>query len=239
MRPAGNETFQRWLPDSDVFEHGTYDPCITKPCLAQVQMVELTSGAPLSTLVTDDMSYNVDAFPFWGLDGNWYLLAGLNYEEDGELFVYVATEDMFHPHHAVDLDLTQSDLGIPGGAQSFEPFVWEGEQYATYEVFDVTHATGHALASEYPGEIWVAKLGASVVTCRVSVLDHPDDPLHPDKLARVDAEPLVVGDRAWLFYHSGPPIVGNDFAFDLRRIDLGDKAQFDASCAAGTAAPSP
>ena len=122
--------------------------------------------------------------------------------------------------------------------QSFEPFVWQGEDYAVYQASERAFAPPGSFPVDVPGEIWVVRLGSPTVQCRVSVADHPNEPDNPEKQTRVDAEPVVGSGRVSLYYHASLPFGGaGPLPLDLRRIDLGPKAAFDAACALGDAYP--
>jgi hypothetical protein len=199
-------------------------------------------GSVRSKFVTSDSHHKVDAFPFQSANGSLGFIAGLDLSVDGAFYAYENSRREYILRSPVTFRAEQTDLLIPGGAQSFEPFLWMGEQYASYQVVEQGSPMTSSLSTSSPGEIWVAKLGANSFACRVSVFDESDNPLSPYKRARMDAEPILYaqGTKAALFYHSAQPIPkGAPLLADLRRIDLGEKAAFDAACAKGMATPAP
>jgi hypothetical protein len=241
-QPALLSGFQRWLRPSLVFTHGRYAPdCVNPNCPIEVQRGRVGPGGGVQTEpATVDGLHKIDPFPFYSLLGGAGLLAGVNNEPNGQVYSFDTGSLLFVPGEQVAIDRAQSHLDLAGLAQSFEPFEWRGQQYATYQILERALGGGAGFASNVPGEIWVVKLGPPVVNCRVSVLDHPFDPLNPNKRTRLDPEPVVYNGRASIYYHAGPQAESQvPEELHIRRIDLGPKASFDQACEEGLAFPLP
>lgn len=234
--PALIVNFARWIQGTFSFTIGAYaDQCLgtSAQCPSQLLRLDVTPTGSPASLVTNDFHHKVDAFPFPLQGGGTGLIGGLDLAAEGGFYTYDDRQHLFQLTSVIQKPTSQTELALPGMAQSFEPFTWKGEQYAAYQLVETVAPNGSSLASSYAGEIWVAKLGASPLSCRVSLVDNG-----PEKRARVDAEPVLYqnGERVTLYYHSTAPTpAGQPMMPDLRRIDLGDKAGFDAACAAGTA----
>ncbi len=234
--PGPIVNFARWLKGSHKLYYGAYEPGCNLPkssvCPSQVKMLEMKSGKVASNqYVTNDDHHKIDAFPY--MDGSVIkLFAGLDLTEKGGEYKYNSKSKKFVLKKTMDLRFGQTDLKQPGGAQSMEPFMWKNELYVVYQVIDMGLGIVSPVANSFPGEIWIYK-SKSEKTCRVSMRDYPNNPAHPEKRARVDAEPVISkdGKLAKLYYHSSPQIPGDgDLIFDLRKITLNGKANFDDYC---------
>jgi fibronectin type 3 domain-containing protein len=238
-QPAAIKSFARWLPGQFLLTHGAREEGCGNPCLTQLKAVQPQAGT--SSYVTTDNRDKIDAFPFMSSASLFSVLSGINGTAQGGLYTYDAATQLLVYDRDITFDNAQSSLRTPGIAQSFEPFTWGGEDYAVYEVVDTAWTpVNKNLARAYPGEIWVARLGPPYSTCRVSTIDYPNDPMIPVKRARIDAEALLYdgGNRVALYYHSAIPKDQEEFlGSDLRRIELGAKADFDSQCQMGTAYP--
>jgi hypothetical protein len=241
-QPALMSAFPRWLAGTTAFTFGIFDPdCpVEDPnCRIEVQKGRpLDGGGVAVAMATDDDVHKIDPFPYRSTLGGARMTAGIQNGPDGKIYLYSPASRLFEPDAAIELDLSQTDMVDPSGAQSFEPFVWDGDEYLVYQVMDYAAGSATGFATAYPGEIWVARIGDPVVTCRVSIEDHPEDPFHPDKQTRVDPEALVHDAGVSIYYHAGPMATSpRPTALGMRRIDLGDKSEFDAACDSGTAYP--
>jgi fibronectin type 3 domain-containing protein len=238
-QPAAIKSFARWLPGEFLLTHGAYENGCGSPCLTQLKTVQLPTA--VYSYVTTDNRDKIDAFPFVSSSNLFSVVSGINGTAQGGLYTYDVAAQLLVYDRDITFDNAQSGLLTPGIAQSFEPFAWGGEDYAVYEAVDTAWTpVNKNLARAYPGEIWVAKLGPPYSTCRVSTVDYPNDPMIPVKRARVDAEALLYdgGNRVALYYHSAIPKDQEEWlGGDLRRIDLGTKADFDSRCQTGTAYP--
>ena len=233
-------SLSRWLPNSFSFVLGSYSSsCSGSPsqCPMQIKQITTYRGVINSSDITNDTHQKIDMFPFNAPDGSTHLVGGLDQSVEGGIYSFDDQQQLYTLSNIIPFHQEQSDLLEPGGAASFEPFIWRGDQYAVYHMLELGGGTGSTFASSAPSEIWVVKFGATPISCRVSLREYVGDPLNPAKRARTDPEPVVYasGQRAAMYYHSNVPAPQGQFGYsDLRKIDLGDKAAFDAACAAGT-----
>lgn len=234
--PGPIVSFARWLKNSFDLYYGAYSVDCNHPnskiCPAQVKKLTVSNGKITDhRYVTTDRNHKIDAFPFSKDGKEIKLFAGLNLSKDGGVYLYNSRSKQFKLQAEMILDQNQSDLKQPGSAQSMEPFLWGNDLYVSYQVVDNGIGIKSHTASSYPGEIWIynSKTGS---TCKVSKDDHPYNPYHKNKRARVDAEPILSnrGSQASLYYHSAIRRDSDDLVFDLRKIDLGSRSKFNHAC---------
>ncbi|MEL7451056.1 MAG: hypothetical protein AAFN78_17710, partial [Pseudomonadota bacterium] len=226
-----------WSDGTSDLLYLTFDGCVAN-CPYKIAKLSIDQLATGTQLVGTAGGHMVGLYPF-RLNTQDYLYFGLNDSPFG-LFYEELPDGTYGIVRTLTYESAQSTLIASGGTldifnvQSMEAFDWQGEPYAAYTVSE-RNVGGKSQAFANQTEVWVVKLdglqtGAPLVRCRVSENDVVGTPM-----SRTEPEPVVIGDEAYIFYSAGQPTSQeSSYAYRWRRLHLGDKALFDAACAAGT-----
>ncbi len=199
-------TVFRWFPGTTELAWGYNDAA------GRLQVAALHAEGPTAeaTPITDEEHDHIDSFPAV-LAGERLLVGGIDRTSSGAVYRQATADAPFRISQPID---QPSAFAVPMMAASFEPFAWEGEQFASYIVLDGTDCDADADATcgrapgSFPAETWLVNLGTGEPRLLSSATT----------LNRMDPEYFLGEREAFVLFYARPP---TEAGFRLYRARTG------------------
>ena len=179
----------RWFPGEPIFIFGYLNEFEK----LQINQYDVSRHDLAPVPITNDKLNHIDEMPTT-ITGERYLIGGINNEAFGKVYKRPAGSEFYKPIQTITPVAT--DLITPTSALAFEPFMWEGKSFTS---FQIQEPSSKPLLSTAPGEIWLTSILEDSVLRR----------LHgPEPMVRANPEFYIGTSKVWVFYQA--KAVGDD-----------------------------
>lgn len=179
----------------------------------QMKMKDLAKPYHAARFVTSEPVNHIDPYGFIDPKGQMYMVSGIDAKATMYTYKYDSKARKFKKINSINVP-KGTLLKQPAMSLSFEPIFVGNKIYGFYQVNDSSGSGGGYLKTSFgePGEIWMVNMLKPSEQTKVSA---------DKELNRTEPEPLVIGNKMWIFYNSSK-VEENFFnaIFNLKRTSL-------------------